>query len=99
MVATTLTRSGSQLMLRGTITGPFAGRPAAISVVRLLSCRRRAKVGVVTVVPDRTGRFAVRIPVPAGANAAIYRALTKVASHPGGGATVPTFTLPRAIDL
>jgi hypothetical protein len=99
MVATTLTRSGSQLVLRGTITKPFAGKPAAISVVRFLSCQRREKVAVVKVVPDRAGRFAVKIPAPADAKAAIYRALTSVASHPGGRATVPTFTLPRAIDL
>jgi hypothetical protein len=99
MVATTLTRSGSTLVLRGRITGPFAGRPAAISVQRFLSCRRQEKVAVVKVVPDRTGNFAVRIPAPSGAKAAIYRALTKVASHARGSATVPTFTLPRAIDL
>jgi hypothetical protein len=99
MVATTLTRNGSSLVLRGRITGPFAGRPAAIAVERFLSCRRRAKVTAVTVVSDRSGTFAVKIPVPAGAKAAIYRALTKVASHPRGNATVHTFTLPRAIDL
>jgi hypothetical protein len=51
------------------------------------------------VVPDRSGNFAVKIPAPAGAKAAIYRALTNVASHPRGKATVHTFTLPRAIDL
>ena len=99
MVATTLTRNGSSLVLRGRITGAFAGRPAAIAVERFLSCRRRVKVAVVKVVPDRSGNFAVKIPVPAGAKAAIYRALTNVASHPRGNATVHTFTLPRAIDL
>jgi hypothetical protein len=99
MVATTLTRNGSSLVLRGRITGPLAGRPAAIAVQRFLSCRRRENVAVVRVVPDRSGSFAVRIPAPTGAKAAIYRALTKVASHPRGTATVHTFTLPRAIDL
>ena len=62
MVATTLTRNGSSLVLRGRITGPFAGRPAAIAVERFLSCRRRAKVAVVKVVPDRSGNFARQDP-------------------------------------
>jgi hypothetical protein len=99
MVATTLTRNGSSLVLRGRVTGPLAGRPAAVTVQRFLSCRRRANVAVVRAVPDRSGNFSVKIPAPAGAKAAIYRALTNVASHPRGSATVHTFTLPRAIDL
>jgi hypothetical protein len=99
MVATTLTRSGSNLVLRGTITEPFARKPATINVQRFLSCRRQEKVKVAAVVPDRSGRFAVTIPVPAGARAAIYRALTIVPQRPGARPTVRTFTLPRAIDL
>jgi hypothetical protein len=50
-------------------------------------------------VPDRSGNFAITIPLPAGANAAIYRALTMVPPRPSASATAPTFTLPRAIDL
>jgi hypothetical protein len=99
MVTTTLTRSGSHLLLRGTITGPLASRPAAIAVERYLSCRRRERVEVVKVVPDRAGTFAVKIPLPAGAKAAIYRALTKVPPRLGASATARTFTLPRAIDV
>jgi hypothetical protein len=99
MVATTLTRSGSNLVLRGTITKPFARTPAAIQVERYLSCRQREKVTIAKVLPDRRGRFAVTIPVPAGAGAAIYRALTLVPPRPSASATARTFTLPRAIDL
>ena len=99
MVATTLTRSGSNLVLRGTVTKPFARKPAAIEIERFLSCRKREKVTVARVVPDRSGRFAVTIPVPTGAKAAIYRALTRVPPRPSAAATAPTFTLPRAIDL
>ena len=99
MVATTLTRSGSTLVLRGTVTGPFARKPAAIEVDRYLSCQRQEKVKVAVVVPDRRGRFAVTIPLPAGAKAAIYRALTKVPPRPRASASAPTFTLPRAIDI
>jgi hypothetical protein len=87
MVATTLTRSGSSLVLRGTVTKPFASKPAAIQVERFLST------------PDRNGRFAVRIPAPTGAKAAIYRALTLVPPRPSASASARTFTLPRAIDL
>jgi fibronectin-binding autotransporter adhesin len=99
MVATTLTRSGSNLVLRGMITKPFARTPAAIQVERYLSCRQREKVTIARVLPDRSGRFAVTIPVPAGASAAIYRALTLVPPRPSASASAPTFTLPRAIDL
>jgi hypothetical protein len=99
MVATTLTRSGSNLVLRGTVTKPFARKPAAIQVERFLSCQRSEKVQVGVVVPDRSGNFAITIPLPAGANAAIYRALTMVPPRPSASATAPTFTLPRAIDL
>lgn len=99
MVATTLTRSGSVLVLRGQVTKPFARKPAAIEVQRFLTCRRTEKVKVARVVPDRKGKFAVKIPVPAGAKAAIYRAFTKVARGKGAPPTARTFTLPRAIDL
>jgi hypothetical protein len=47
-------------------------------VERFPSCRRRAKVAVVKVVPDRSGNFAVTIPVPAGAKAAVYRAWPRI---------------------
>jgi hypothetical protein len=99
MVATSLTREGDVLVLRGQITRPFARTPAPIRIQRFLSCQRRETVAVARVVPNRRGLFTVRIPVPADAPAAIYRALTKVAPRPGARATASTFTLPRAIDL
>jgi hypothetical protein len=99
MVATTLTRSGSSLVLRGTVTKPFARKPAAIRVERFLSCQRSEQVNVGPVVPDSNGRFAIKIPVPAGVHAAIYRALTLVPPRQSAAATAPTFTLPRAVDL
>lgn len=99
MIATTLTRSGSNLVLRGKITKPFARKPAAIAIERYLSCRRHENVRVATVVPDRNGNFAVAIPLPANAAAVIYRALTRVPPRPSAAATARTFTLPRAIDL
>jgi hypothetical protein len=99
MAATSLTREGSFLVLRGKITKPFATKPAQIQVERFLSCQRQEIVKTAQALPSRGGTFAVRIPLPSGANAAIYRALTKVARHPRGPATAHTFTLPRAIDL
>ena len=96
-----MTSNGTCLRHRWyTVRPSFASSTArAFRLPRFLSCRRQEKVAVVKVVPDRSGGFAVKIPAPAGAKAAIYRALTKVASHARGTATVPTFTLPRAIDL
>ncbi len=49
--------------------------------------------------PDRRGRFAVRIKVPAGAQAVLYRARTKVPARKGRPATKGTFTLPRAANV
>ena len=99
MVATTLTRSGSNLVLRGVVNAPRARRQPAIAVDRFLSCRRRESVKVPSVKPDRRGRFAVRIKVPAGAQAVLYRARTKVPARAGRPATKGTFTLPRAANV
>jgi hypothetical protein len=99
MVATTLTRSGSNLVLRGVVNAPRARKQPAIAVDRFLSCRRRETVKVPKVKPDRRGRFAVRIKVPAGSRAVLYRARTKVPPRAGRPPTKRTFTLPRAADV
>jgi Tol biopolymer transport system component len=99
MVATTLTRSGAGLVLRGVVNPPRARKQPAIAVDRFLSCRRRQVVKVRKVRPDRRGRFAVRIKVPAGARAVLYRARTKVPPRAGRKATKGTFTLPRAANI
>ena len=99
MVATTLTRSGGNLVLRGVVNAPRARTQPSIAVDRFLSCRRREKVKVPNVKPDRRGRFAVRIKVPAGSQAVLYRARTKVPPRAGRKPTKGTFTLPRAADV
>jgi hypothetical protein len=99
MVATTLTRSGANLVLRGVVNPPRARKQPVIAVDRFLSCRRRESVKVPKVKPDRRGRFAVRIKLPAGAQAVLYRARTKVPARKGGPATKRTFTLPRAANV
>jgi hypothetical protein len=99
MVATTLTRSGSALLLKGIVNPPRARRQPAIAVDRFLSCRRRQAIKVPRVRPDRHGRFSVRIPIPAGAKAVLYRARTAVPVRTGRPATKATFTLPRALDI
>jgi hypothetical protein len=99
MVAATLTRSGSALVLKGVVNRPRARRQPAIAVDRFLSCRRRQAINVPRVRPDRHGRFSVRIPVPAGAKAVLYRARTAVPVRTGRPATKATFTLPRALDI
>ena len=99
MVATTLTRSGDNLVLRGVVNAPRARKQPAIAVDRFLSCRRRETVKVPKVKPDGRGRFAVRIKVPAGSQAVLYRARTKVPPRAGRKPTKGTFTLPRAADV
>ena len=59
----------------------------------------RERVKVPKVKPGRGGRVAVRITVPAGAQAVLYRARTMVPSRAGRPATKGTFTLPRAADV
>jgi hypothetical protein len=99
MVATTLTRSGDVLVLRGRVTQPFSRR-TPIEVERYLSCSRRVPVPVARVVPNARGEFVVRIPVPeADALGAMYRLRTRVPRRAGGPLAERTFTLPRAIDL
>ena len=70
-------------MLRGVVNPPRARRQPAIAVDRFLSCRRRETVKVPKVKPDGRGRFAVRIKVPAGSRAVLYRARTKVPPRAG----------------
>ena len=99
MVATTLARSGNNLVLRGVVNPPRARKQPAIAVDRFLSCRRREAVKVPKVKPNRSGRFAVKIKVPAGSQAVLYRARTKVPPRAGRKPTKGTFTLPRAADV
>jgi Tol biopolymer transport system component len=99
MVATTLTRSGANLVLRGMVNSPRARKQPLVAVDRFLSCQRRQTVKVPKVKPDTRGRFSVRIKVPAGANAVLYRARTKVPARAGRPATKGTFTLPRAANV
>ena len=99
MVATTLARSGKNLVLRGVVNAPRARKQPAIAVDRFLSCRRREAVKVPKVRPNRSGRFAVKIKVPAGSQAVLYRARTKVPPRAGRKPTKGTFTLPRAADV
>ena len=98
MVATTLTRSGDTLILRGRINKPFSRR-TPIEIERFLSCQQRERIQIARVVPNRTGAFTVRIPVPQGALGAMYRARTRVPRRAGAPVSESTFTLPRAIDL
>ena len=58
MVATTLTRSGSNLVLRGIVNPPRPRKRPAVQVERFLSCRRREKVKIPKVRPGRSGRLA-----------------------------------------
>ncbi len=99
MVATTLTRSGGNLTLRGVVNPPRARKQPVIAVERFRSCKRRENVKVPKVRPGKDGRFAIRIKVPSGAEAVLYRARTKVPVRAGRPATKRTFTLPRAADV
>jgi hypothetical protein len=98
MVATTLSRTSDELELSGVLLRPFTSPPAVIEIERYLSCRRREKVGVVAVRPNRRGRFTVPIPLPDGPPAVLYRARTR-APTTTTGRVANVFTLPRALDL
>jgi hypothetical protein len=100
MVATTLTRSGGDLVLRGRVNRPFSRR-VPVEVERFTSCGGRQRVTLRRRVrPSRTGTFAARFAAPPGTTrAALYRARTRVPRRRGGRPIERTFTLPRAIDL
>ena len=98
MVATTLTRSGNTLKLTGILLRPFTRPPAVIEIERYLTCRRREKVAVAAVRPNRAGRFTVTIPIPDGVPAVLYRARTRAPTITTGR-IANVFTLPRAADL
>ena len=99
MVATTLTRSGKNLVLRGVVNAPRARKQPAIAVDRFLSCRRREAVKVPKVKPDRRGRFAVRIKVPAGSQRGALPGADEGAAARRAQADEGDFTLPRAADV
>jgi hypothetical protein len=98
MVATRLARDGDTLKLSGVLLRPFTRPPAVIEIERYLSCRRREKVAVKKVRPDRNGRFTITLPAPDGVPAAAYRARTRAPTMTTGR-IANVFTLPRALDL
>jgi hypothetical protein len=49
--------------------------------------------------PRADGRFDVRVPAPAGGQAAAYRLSTRVRKLDKAPKLYPTFTLPRYVDL
>jgi len=93
MPSVSLTRSGDRLTFSGTITGPRSRGRRVVRVSRLVSCGHYQTVGSATV--GRDGHYRVRLAVPVGARAAIYRATAPIGSRSGGR----TYTLPTAIDL
>ena len=98
MVATSLTRRGRFLVLRGRVRRPFS-RSEPIVIERLVSCGRRELVRTARVRPNRAGAFAARIPLPVGAPRALYRARTRVPRRRGGRTRVAVVTQPRTLDL
>jgi hypothetical protein len=98
MVATTLSRTEDSAELSGVLLRPFTTPPAFVVIERYLSCRRRQRVDVVPVRPNRRGRFTVAIPLPEGPPAVLYRARTRAPTITTGR-IASVFTLPRALDL
>ena len=75
-------------------------KPAQIQVERFLSCQQREIVKTAQALPSRGGTFAVRIPLPSGANAGDLPGSDEGRNPPKSGRRAAhTFTLPRAIDL
>ncbi|WP_445152750.1 beta strand repeat-containing protein [Baekduia sp. Peel2402] len=89
--------AGNRVELRGTVTKPRARTRATITVQRLVSCKKYETVGSVKL--SSSGKFVARVARPGGANAALYRVMTKVPSKPGGKATNKTYSLLGGIDL
>jgi alpha-tubulin suppressor-like RCC1 family protein len=89
--------SGGKVSLTGEVQPPLAKPPAQILVEQQLSCG--ATKTVARVVPSADGHFALSIPAPAGAPAAIYRLSTKVRGNTASSRLFGTFSLPEPVDL
>jgi hypothetical protein len=89
--------AGRRIRLTGDVTTPLDRPPALITISLRLSCTR--SVVVARVRPSRTGRFAVRVPVPAAGATATYLARTSVRANSSSRATFPTYSLPEVLSL
>jgi hypothetical protein len=95
MHISSLRHRGSNVVIRGRITGPL-GSPR-IAIQRRVSCT--STVTVAHVRPNADGSWTAVVPAPAHEQAAVYRATTQVRHSTSSDRKFPTFTLPGYVTL
>lgn len=94
---TGISARGRQVTLSGRVVGPQGRTPQPVLVEQRTGCSRFRTVGRATPRPD--GRFRVRVTVPAGVAATVYRARTRVPATARSTRLRATFSLPRVIGI
>jgi hypothetical protein len=97
MIVDSITSSGGQVHISGTVTKPLADPVQSITIQRRVSCT--TLVTVKTVHPDANGHWSVSVAPPPNAQAAVYRASTQVRKNTDNPKRFPTFTLPRVVEI
>jgi hypothetical protein len=97
MTLTRLTATGGTVTLAGRVEPPLSHPVDPIRLVRRVSCHKTVLVKAFR--PAADGTFAVKVPAPKGATAAVYRLATRVRKTVANPKRYPTFTLPAGIDL
>jgi hypothetical protein len=97
MLVDSITSSGGQVHITGTVTGPLADPVQSITIQRRVSCT--TLVNVTTVHPDKNGHWSATVAPPPHSQAAVYRATTAVRKNMHNPKRFPTFTLPRVVEI
>lgn len=92
-----LTATTKTVTFRGRVVGPLQRRQQRVTIKQRVTCKTYKTVA--TAKPDSKGNFTVKIKVPAGTSAALYRAQTRVGFRANASRLAPTFTLPRVVGL
>lgn len=97
MIVSSMTSRNGLVTITGRVVGPLTRPVAPITITQRVSCND-SKV-VKRFRPRRDGSFRVTVAAPKGQGTAVYRLATSVRPSAHSHRLVPTFTLPRAVDL
>jgi hypothetical protein len=97
MHVTSLTSSGGQVHISGTLDPPLTIPVSRIVIQRRISCTKT--VNVLTINGTQSGRFSATLAAPPKGQVGVYRAMSYVRQNPRSLKRFPTFTLPRLVDI
>ncbi|HEX4106871.1 MAG TPA: hypothetical protein VHX88_01980 [Solirubrobacteraceae bacterium] len=99
MIVDSIASNHGQVTLHGQVVKPLAttSTTQTIYVQRRVSCTTETTVK--SVHPNAKGYWSVTVAAPPNAQAAVYRAETKVRKDQHNSKLFPTFTLPREVEI